>query len=166
MGERPVRGVPFFHCLPTSLPSDAEGNAHEGAGVVADHVAQNADQQSGTHKGRPALGDAHAGSGGGTAAVSYTHLDVYKRQPLVNGVFPIIILLSLSMLVSYFSLKSIRFRSLVSVSYTHLSVPGLKTFLRRNKTNGMRKRCKNDAQKATINLRVQELSACFFRLFQ
>ena len=33
--------------------------------------------------------------------------------PLVNGVFPIIILLSLSMLVSYFSLKSIRFRSLV-----------------------------------------------------
>ena len=33
--------------------------------------------------------------------------------PLVNGVFPIIVLLSLSMLVSYFSLKSIRFRSLV-----------------------------------------------------
>ena len=33
--------------------------------------------------------------------------------PLVNGAFPIVILLSLSMLVSYFSLKSIRFRSLV-----------------------------------------------------
>ena len=33
--------------------------------------------------------------------------------PLVNGVFPIIVILSLSMLVSYFSLKSIRFRSLV-----------------------------------------------------
>ena len=33
--------------------------------------------------------------------------------PLVNGAFPIIILLSLSMLVSFFSLKSIRFRSLV-----------------------------------------------------
>ena len=33
--------------------------------------------------------------------------------PLINGVFPIIILLCLSMLLSYFSLKSIRFRSLV-----------------------------------------------------
>lgn len=33
--------------------------------------------------------------------------------PLVNGAFPIIILLSLSMLVRFFSLKSIRFRSLV-----------------------------------------------------
>lgn len=33
--------------------------------------------------------------------------------PLVNGVFPIVTLLSLSMLVSYFSLKSIRFRTLV-----------------------------------------------------
>ena len=33
--------------------------------------------------------------------------------PLVNGAFPIVILLSLSMLVSYFSLKSIRFRTLV-----------------------------------------------------
>lgn len=33
--------------------------------------------------------------------------------PLVNGLFPIITLLCLSMLVSYFSLKSIRFRSLV-----------------------------------------------------
>ena len=32
--------------------------------------------------------------------------------PLVNGAFPIVLLLSLSMLVSYFSLKSIRFRSL------------------------------------------------------
>ena len=32
--------------------------------------------------------------------------------PLVNGAFPVIILLSLSMLVSFFSLKSIRFRSL------------------------------------------------------
>lgn len=33
--------------------------------------------------------------------------------PLVNGAFPIVVLLSLSMLVSYFSLKSIRFRALV-----------------------------------------------------
>jgi uncharacterized membrane protein YcaP (DUF421 family) len=33
--------------------------------------------------------------------------------PLVNGVFPIIILLCLSMLVSFFSLRSVRFRQLV-----------------------------------------------------
>lgn len=33
--------------------------------------------------------------------------------PLINGVLPIIILLCLSMLVSFFSLKSIRFRALV-----------------------------------------------------
>lgn len=33
--------------------------------------------------------------------------------PLVNGVFPIVTLLCLSMLLSFFSLKSIRFRSLV-----------------------------------------------------
>ena len=33
--------------------------------------------------------------------------------PLVNGVFPIVTLLCLSMLISYFSLRSIRFRGLV-----------------------------------------------------
>lgn len=33
--------------------------------------------------------------------------------PLVNGLFPIVILLCLSMLISFFSLKSIRFRGLV-----------------------------------------------------
>ena len=35
------------------------------------------------------------------------------RSPLVNGVFPIVTLLCVSMLLSFFSLKSIRFRGLV-----------------------------------------------------
>ena len=44
--------------------------------------------------------------------------------PLVNGAFPIIILLSLSMLVSFFSLKSIRFRSLVCHHPVRQNSPG------------------------------------------
>ena len=44
--------------------------------------------------------------------------------PLVNGVFPIVTLLCLSMLLSFFSLKSIRFRTLICASPPSSSVTG------------------------------------------
>ena len=61
----------------------------------------------------------------GFQAVSYTHLDVYKRQPLNRKMVPV-----LSVILYINIAKDIRGHVSASVSYTHLDVYKRQGFLR------------------------------------
>ena len=60
----------------------------------------------------------------GETAVSYTHLDVYKRQVLggVLGAFFLMLIFALMTMLSLGQSAKLIVQSLITVSYTHLDV--------------------------------------------